>query len=207
MCTPLQVRHRWRGMCSYAGKEKQGKAMCQRPNGNWAWEASPADYNPGFICGTAGQAKQETSSKENNVVVVGGMVVVGGVVLAVAGLLLCRCKQSSGGWASLSAYTDDQELGELGAQKFEACVELLREREQRTGQAFVCDDNHQELRIDRASKLGEGAFAVVHKGHWAPVGDVAVKVLTLRIGTDLIDAQAIRDEMMEEATLCRARPD
>ena len=57
-----QVQHRWRGMCSYAGDKKQGKAMCQRrpPNGKWAWEASTADYNPGFICGIAGQALQKS---------------------------------------------------------------------------------------------------------------------------------------------------
>ena len=53
-------------MCSYAGDKKQGKAMCQRPNGVWAWEASATDYNPGFICGIAGQALQEKSEPNDS---------------------------------------------------------------------------------------------------------------------------------------------
>ena len=87
-----QVRHRWRGMCSYAGDAKQGKAMCQRrpPNGKWAWEASAADYNPGFICGmstgTAGAYTGPVASSWKEPVVIAALVAVRGIPHAVASI-------------------------------------------------------------------------------------------------------------------------
>ena len=97
-----QVRHRWRGMCSYVGDKKQGKAMCQRPNGVWAWEASTADYNPGFICGIAGQALQTShgsvpAAYESPIFAMAGltgwMVVCGILLVAIlpCGILLVKC--------------------------------------------------------------------------------------------------------------------
>ena len=164
--------------------------MCQRPNGVWAWEASAADYNPGFICGIAGQALQEKSEPNDSSeslmdwiffgLASAGLTVVGCILLTLVILLLVKCmrtsKQPRGGWQDIARYSGEQELSLLGGDLLETCVGLLSEREQHTGQAFVCDDNHLELQIDTTSNLGEGAFAIVHKGHWPPVGDVAVKV-------------------------------
>ena len=62
--------------------------------------------------------------------------------------------------------------------KAEECIASLRARERRSGAPYLTNDTFSELEIDSARMLGQGAFARVFRGHWAPAGDVAVKALT-----------------------------
>ena len=58
------VRHHWKGRCSYAGSRKGASALCQlRSSGNWKWVKSATMMDPGFICasGDSVSAKAPTS--------------------------------------------------------------------------------------------------------------------------------------------------
>ena len=154
-----QVRHRWRGMCSYAGDKKQGEAMCQLPNGTWAWEASAAAWNPGFICGmrTAGHTKQEASSSESSVSnenLMAALVVVGGILLVVAILLVVRRR---GGNKKAHRYiladrsSGDPEQEDSALSMIERFVPAL-------------DPTRAHVDAEATNVLGRGACSTVYRG-------------------------------------------
>ena len=45
-----KISDNWDGLCSYTGNANHGNALCNIPTNTHAWR-SPAQYNPGFICG------------------------------------------------------------------------------------------------------------------------------------------------------------
>ena len=55
------VRHHWKGRCSYAGSRKGASALCQlRSSGNWKWVKSATMINPGFICASGDSVTMPT---------------------------------------------------------------------------------------------------------------------------------------------------
>ena len=209
------VRSRWAGLCSYAGDKRKGAAYCQLPSGAWAWKKSAADYNPGFVC-AAVLSNPDTKGGMPDTASFGLTLGVGGMaslVLLVLVLLRLRAtlaRRRSRGWDGIAQQhsmanvlrTSKDVANPLAAHGLgdahTASLRSLRERQSRTGEGFLCDANFDELHIDTKERLGEGAFAVVYKGQWAPVGSVAVKVLTVKPGTSLAVMNDIMSELMAE---------
>jgi hypothetical protein len=62
-----QVQHLWNGLCSYTAKARGNYALCNIPANTHAWR-TPAQANPGFMCGKIeGQAVHVRLGAKNNV--------------------------------------------------------------------------------------------------------------------------------------------